>query len=201
MKRFYAAIKTRIEKDLNEYIKWVILIGLYLFYRMMEKAYDESQLTFLVIPLVFLAILVFISDWIIDYLVISCDKTEATAQRPVSISRIIGGLFYLSIIFLLLFYIFEWFPLINMGIFCLLSTAIAARAQDVRSNSTRPGWNITYAIILVFVGLSGIVHALFLNNYLNFLTFIFYVGGIIYYFLNLYLFVKVDQKSKGLKAE
>lgn len=188
MKKIYRSIQKRIEKDLNEYIKWVILLGLYVFYHMLDNAYDEKKLVFLVIPLIFSGILVFLSDWIIRDLVYSASKDSGDNHRPKSLSVGVALLFYTSLVSFIVFYFLDWVPLINLGFLALLGTAILARYQDVATPGQEQSWNRWFSMVLITVGIAGLVHAFIFNNYLNVLTFVFYLGFAIYYFMNLYLF-------------
>jgi drug/metabolite transporter (DMT)-like permease len=191
MKKLYLRIQTLIEKDLNEYVKWVLLVGLYVFYRMMDVAYEEEQLVFLVIPMVFIALTVFLSDWIIADLLLSSSKEDG--ERPRFISHLVAGLFYLSILLFIVFYFVEWVPLINLAIFSLLSSALVARYQDVKregQEQTTIRWS---SLLLIMLGLAGFVHAVLYNNYLNVITFIFYIAYIIYYYINLYQFKRENK--------
>ena len=187
-------IQKIVERDLNEFVKWVILIGLYLFYRMMEKAYDEKDLTFLVIPLIVLAILAFIIDWIIKYLVASVHREEQNNQRSYWFSRIISGLLYISLSVLITFYFFEWVPLINLGIFLLLATAMLAKYRNLSTTGKTQKWNLWLLALLFLMGVTGLIHAFAYNNYLNVTTFLFYVLAIVYYYLNLYFSPKQKQE-------
>lgn len=186
MKKFYTRIQSLIEKDLNEYIKWVILIGLYVFYRMMDVVYEEDQLVFLVIPLIFIALTVFLSDWIIGDLLLSSSKGDGV--RPRITSYLVAGLFYLSILLFIIFYIIEWVPLINIALFSLLASAFIGRYQDVRAKGPKNTVIRWFSLILIALGIASSIFAVLNNNYLNVETFIFYIAFLIYYFLNLYLF-------------
>jgi ABC-type multidrug transport system fused ATPase/permease subunit len=191
MKKLYLRIQTLIEKDLNEYVKWVLLVGLYVFYRMMDVAYEEEQLVFLVIPMVFIALTVFLSDWIIADLLLSSSKEDG--ERPRFISHLVASLFYLSILLFIVFYFVEWVPLINLAIFSLLSSALVARYQDVKregQEKTTIRWS---SLLLIVLGLAGFVHAVLYNNYLNVITFVFYIAYIIYYYINLYQFKRENK--------
>ena len=181
MRNLYLKFQKMIAKDLNEYIKWVILIGSYLFYRMMEKAYVEEKLTFLVIPLVFLAILVFISDWIIDDLVYSTDRRNPEIKGKLPVIMIIAFLFYFSILQFILFYLTKWVPLINIGILSILSSAILARIKDNNTLKVPLLWNRWLGILLLLTGTTGMIYAIIYNNSLNVITFVFYIV-ILFYF-------------------
>jgi hypothetical protein len=197
MKKIYLLLQKRIEKDLNEYIKWVFLIGLYGFYRMLAITYDEKQLAFLVIPLIFIAICVFISDWIIEDLVRTAENPEERMgdSRPLIVSWLVTGLFYLSILLFVLFYLVDWVPLVNLGLLGLLGAAMAARFQDASTPGQEQTWNRWASLVLATIGLAGSIHAIIFNNQLNVLSFVFYIACMVYYYLNLYLYNKKPDKK------
>ena len=190
MLKFLNKIKHLVDEDLNEFVKWIMLLGLYVFYRMMEKVYDEKQLVFLVLPLIFLGIMVFIIDWIIDDMILSLTKfNKKSLQKKDYLSALaVGILLILSLILFILFYIFENVELMNAGFFSLLLAPLLAKRKKLVKIHGPKHWTNWISVVLIITGLAGLAHAIYFKNGLNSISFIFYVVCIAYYFLMIKLY-------------
>ena len=198
MLKFLNKIQHLVDKDLNEFVKWVILLGLYVFYRMMEKVYDEKQLAFLVLPLLFIGIVVFIIDWIIDDLILCVNNfNKRNLQKKDHFSVLLVCIFFiLSILFFILFYVFEHVELINAGFFSLLlSPLLAKRRKLIRAHGAKH-WTNWISILLIIGGMAGLIHAIYFSNGLNTISFIFYVACTVYYFLMINLYPRKRNKKE-----
>ena len=118
--------------------------------------------------------------------------------RRKATSILIASTLYLSLVLFILFYITQYVPLINAGFFFLLLTPILSRYYDVATPGKENAWIRWGALILIFAGTLGLLMAFLYNNYLNVITFIFYISCMVYYFVNLYLF-KQDSDERNLK--
>lgn len=190
MLKFLNKVQHLVDKDLNEFVKWIILLGLYVFYRMMEKAFDEKQLVFLVLPLLFIGIMVFIIDWIIDDLILCINNfNKKTILKKDQFSLLLVCLFLiLSIVLFILFYIFDHVELINAGFFSLLLSPLLAKKRKLIGKHGPKHWTNWISTLLIIGGFAGLIHAIYFSNGLNTISFIFYVACIVYYFIiiNLY---------------
>ena len=180
MEKFLLKLKKLVDRDLNEYVKWVILLGLYLFYRMLEKAFAEERLVFLVVPLLFLAISTLLIDWIIDYLIRftrlinrKVDKSAKGLKGTVAVSLS----YYLGIALLTFLYLWNHVSFISTGVFLIMASGLLSRAYHF-SLQDRRGF---LAMLLLLTGLAGSIHSLILENALNTINFIFYIAFLAFY--------------------
>jgi len=180
-----------VNKDLNEYIKWVIVLGLYIFYRMMEKVYDEKQLVFLVIPIILLGIIVFIIQWIITPIIVFFQFKDTKQIIPIKKkwgAVLVTGLFVISISVFIIFYFYENVVLINLGFLSLFSSAIVAILFQ-KLNNRLIFW---FSFILFSIGISGFIFSLLKQNGLNTISLIFYICFIVFYYS-----IILDKKDKS----
>ncbi|HAQ38807.1 MAG TPA: hypothetical protein PLU49_12900 [Saprospiraceae bacterium] len=176
---FLFRFRDLVDKNLNEYIKWVILVGLYGFYRMMAAVIEPSKIMFLIVPLIVLSFLVFTVDWILDSLVaVAAKKTTTTAALKrtgtlVAIS-LAAGLFGIII-----FYLTEYIPFFNLGFLGLVSSALVIFWE--RNNPY-----FFLSLLLFAIGLIGLIFSFVQNSGVPFPSVIFYLGFTAFYFFRLY---------------
>jgi len=176
---FLARFKDFVDKNLNEYIKWVILIGLYGFYRMMAAVIEPSRIMFLIVPLIVLSFLVFTIDWILDSLVAMVSPRSGVTpalKRPgtlVTISLAIG------LVGIIIFYITEYIPFFNLGFFGLISSSLV-----IFWEKNNPYFYLS--LLLFAIGLIGLVFSFVQNSGVPLASVFFFLGFTAFYFFKLY---------------
>ena len=108
---FLLRLKAFVDNNLNEYIKWVILLGLYGFYRMLSAAVQTTGIMFLIIPLVVTSLLVFTVSWILDNLVDFLVPASNPSKQQKRKGMWTFVFLLTGIISMLAFFVFEYVPL------------------------------------------------------------------------------------------
>lgn len=182
---FLLRLKGYVDNNLNEFIKWVILLGLYGFYRMLSATVETPRIMFLIIPLVVASQLVFTLSWILDNLVdFLVPASNASKQRK--IKGMWTFIFLLTgILSMLGFFIFEYVPLFNLG-FCGFISSSLAYFWDKKD----PWYYLS--IFLFITGVTGVVFSFVQNNGIPVVSAVFYGGFTVFYF---YRLIKIRKKT------
>lgn len=182
---FLLRLKGYVDNNLNEYIKWVILVGLYGFYRMLSATVQTPRIMFLVIPLVVASLLVFTLNWILDNLVdFLVPASNASKQRK--IKGMWTFIFLLTgILSMLGFFVIEYVPLFNLGFWGFISSSLAFFWDK------KDPWYYL-SLFLFITGVAGVVFSFVQNNGIPVVSAVFYGGFTVFYF---YRLIKIRKKS------
>jgi hypothetical protein len=176
-------IKDSIQKNLNEYIKWVIILSLYLFHRMMATSLETDKLDFIITPVILIGISVLLADRLIDPLILFSRKFKTTAVgiESNSVLNLLISISYLTGIMIMMAYMVTGlFLLINIGLFLLMGSGLLTQFGESRKQNKPLS---IFAILVLLTGLAGCIHGfIFQKNGINSISFSFYGLFLIYYF-------------------
>lgn len=176
---FLLRLKYILEKNLNEYIKWVILIGLYGFYRMMAAVIEPGRIMFLLLPLIAISFLVFTLEWIIESLIaVLIPDTKPDKELKKTGIRVILFLM-LGITGFVIFLFTNFIPFFSLGFFGLISSVLSVFL--VKRN---PYFYLS--LLLMAIGLTGMIFSFVQNTGFSLFGILFYLGFTVFYFFRLY---------------
>jgi len=117
---------------------------------------------------------------------------RANPAYPPVMALAIGMLFLVSPLVFVLFYFWENVILINAALFAILTAGLISKWAD-RSGKD---WTKYLILIILLTGMAGLVHAFLLKNWLNPVSFAFYI-----IFFAFYIFLAVTRKKETEKPE
>jgi len=191
MLNYLLKLKEAIDTNWNYFYKILFSFSIYLLYKGFLKVLTFEDMAPYNLIFIIIGFIVFSLDKlinpIIDIYKLLFRKNEEISPNRKKTAIIVFIFFIIMISATLGYYIFSFYPFVNITIFSLM---VASLTTSLFINHTKKSINSIIKIVFIIlasIGIAGIVHSFYLNENLNINTFtlVFVIGFFIFdYLLN-----------------